>query len=67
MTDERKSQHDDERVEDLDIGEEEARGVVGGKKVRKAGGNQQEYYEIKLEDVLISGYQSGGSEGSNAK
>ena len=34
--------------------------------VRKAGTEQQDYYVIKLEDVLISSYQSGGSEGSQA-
>jgi type VI secretion system secreted protein Hcp len=34
--------------------------------LRKAGGDQQPYYTIKLTDVLISSYQSGGSEGSNA-
>ena len=31
--------------------------------VRKAGGKQQEYYTVTLEDILISGYQSGGSGG----
>ena len=34
--------------------------------VRKSGGEPQDFYLIKLEDVLISSYQSGGSEGSNA-
>ena len=34
--------------------------------VRKAGGDQQDYYVIKLEDILCSSYQSGGSEGSSA-
>jgi type VI secretion system secreted protein Hcp len=34
--------------------------------VRKAGKDQQEYYVIKLSDNLVSSYQSGGSEGSNA-
>lgn len=34
--------------------------------VRKAGKEQQEYYIIKLSDNLVSSYQSGGSEGSNA-
>jgi type VI secretion system secreted protein Hcp len=34
--------------------------------VRKAGKEQQEYYVIKLSDNLVSSYQSGGSEGSNA-
>lgn len=35
--------------------------------VSKAGaGEQQEYYTIILNDVLVSSYQSGGTEGSNA-
>jgi type VI secretion system secreted protein Hcp len=34
--------------------------------VRKAGTEQQEYYIVKLSDTLVSSYQSGGSEGSNA-
>ncbi|PWT92716.1 MAG: type VI secretion system tube protein Hcp [Blastocatellia bacterium] len=34
--------------------------------VRKQGGEQQEYLKIKLTDVLISSYQSGGSEGSHS-
>jgi type VI secretion system secreted protein Hcp len=34
--------------------------------VRKAGKEQQEYYIVKLSDTLVSSYQSGGSEGSNA-
>ncbi len=34
--------------------------------VRKAGKEQQEYYIVKLSDMLVSSYQSGGSEGSNA-
>src|SRR3954465_4827653 len=29
--------------------------------VRKAGGNQNEYYVIKPQDCLVSSYQSGGS------
>jgi type VI secretion system secreted protein Hcp len=29
--------------------------------VRKAGGEQQDYYKITLEDVLVSSYQNGGS------
>lgn len=29
--------------------------------VRKQGGDQQEYYTIKLEDVVVTSYQSGGS------
>jgi type VI secretion system secreted protein Hcp len=34
--------------------------------VRKAGRDQLEYYIVKLSDTLVSSYQSGGSEGSNA-
>jgi type VI secretion system secreted protein Hcp len=34
--------------------------------VRKAGGDQQDYYVITMTDLLVSSYQSGGSEGSNA-
>jgi len=34
--------------------------------VRKSGNDPQDYYIIKLEDVLVSSYQSGGSEGSSA-
>ena len=37
--------------------------------VRKAGGNDSEskpFYKVILEDTLISSFQSGGSEGSNA-
>lgn len=34
--------------------------------VRKQGGDQQEYYTITLEDVLVSSYQSGGSSGGGA-
>jgi type VI secretion system secreted protein Hcp len=33
--------------------------------VRKAGKSQQEFLVVKLEDVLISGYQTGGSSGSD--
>jgi type VI secretion system secreted protein Hcp len=33
---------------------------------RKSGGDQQEYYKVTLEDLLVSSYQSGGSEGSNS-
>ena len=32
---------------------------------RKAGGKQEEYLKIKLTDVLVSSYQTGGSGGSN--
>ena len=31
--------------------------------VRKAGGSQQEYLKIKLNDILVSSYAIGGSEG----
>jgi type VI secretion system secreted protein Hcp len=34
--------------------------------VRKAGGDQHDYYLVTMEDLLVSSYQSGGSEGSNA-
>ena len=34
--------------------------------VRKAGGEQQEYLKIKMEEVMISGYQAGGNEGGGA-
>lgn len=34
--------------------------------VRKAGDKQEDYYQVLIEDVLISSYQSGGSDGSNA-
>jgi type VI secretion system secreted protein Hcp len=34
--------------------------------VRKSGGSQEEYYKVTMEDLLVSSYQSGGSEGSNA-
>jgi type VI secretion system secreted protein Hcp len=32
-------------------------------KARKAGGNQQQYYEIKLEDCLVSSYQTSAGPG----
>ena len=32
--------------------------------VRKAGGQQMEYFKVKLTDVLISSYQAGGTQGS---
>ncbi len=32
--------------------------------VRKAGKDQQEFYTVKLEDILVSSYQSGGHGGS---
>jgi type VI secretion system secreted protein Hcp len=34
--------------------------------VRKQGGDQQDFYVVTLEDFIISSYQTGGSEGSNA-
>ena len=34
--------------------------------VRKAGRDQLEYYIVKLSDILVSSYQTGGSEGANA-
>jgi type VI secretion system secreted protein Hcp len=34
--------------------------------VRKSGGDQQDYYKLTLEDILVSSYQSGGSSGANA-
>lgn len=34
--------------------------------VRKAGGDQQEYLTITMNDVIISSYQTGGSSGSEA-
>lgn len=32
--------------------------------VRKQGGEQQEYYTLTMDDLLVSSYQSGGSSGS---
>jgi hypothetical protein len=54
MTDPQKYEKSDEQVEDLDVSKEEAEDVTGGG--RKAGGKQQEYLHIKLEDVQISSY-----------
>jgi len=34
--------------------------------VRKAGKDQHDYYVIKMEDLLVSSFQSGGSEGSSS-
>ena len=34
--------------------------------VRKAGGDQQDYYTVTMTDLLVSSYQSGGSSGSDA-
>jgi type VI secretion system secreted protein Hcp len=33
--------------------------------VRKQGGDQQEFYTITMEDLLVSSYQSGGHSGGN--
>ena len=55
MSDERKSQQADERVEDLDVSPEDAHEVKGGGgKKKKPAGDQQTYYEVKLSDTLIS-------------
>ena len=51
MSEEQKSQQADEHVEDLDVKQSEAEEVKGG---RKAGGKQQEYYKVTLEDIIIS-------------
>ncbi len=32
---------------------------------RKAGGDQQEYFKVTFEDVMVSSYQAGGSGGSD--
>jgi len=34
--------------------------------VRKAGGDQQEYYVVKMEDLLVSSYDSAGEEAGDA-
>jgi type VI secretion system secreted protein Hcp len=34
--------------------------------VRKQGGDQQEYYTITMEDLLVSSYQSGGHSGGHS-
>ena len=54
MSEEQKSQQDDERVEDLDVAKDEAEEVKGG---RKAGGKQEDYLVVKLEDIQISSWQ----------
>jgi hypothetical protein len=51
MSDQKKSQETDEQVEDLEVGKDEAKDVKGG---RKAGKGQQEYLEVKMEDIIIS-------------
>lgn len=35
--------------------------------VRKQGKDQQEYYKVTLEDILVSSYQSGGHEGGDSR
>jgi hypothetical protein len=54
MSDEQKPQEADEQVEDLEVGKEDAQDVKGG---RKAGKEQHEYLEVKLENVQITSYQ----------
>jgi type VI protein secretion system component Hcp len=56
MSEEQKSQQADDHVEDLDVEQSEAEEVKGGLTSRKAGGKQQEYLQVKLEDVQISSY-----------
>jgi type VI secretion system secreted protein Hcp len=34
--------------------------------VRKAGGDQHDYYKLTLEDLMVSSYMSGGHEGGNS-
>jgi type VI secretion system secreted protein Hcp len=34
--------------------------------VRKAGGKQEDYYVVKMADLLVSSYQSGGHAGGNS-
>jgi hypothetical protein len=46
------------KVEDLGV--KNARAIAGG---RKAGGSQQEYMIVKLEDILITGVQPGTTSG----
>lgn len=33
--------------------------------VRKAGGNQEEYYKVKMTDLLVSSFSNGGSDGDS--
>jgi hypothetical protein len=54
MSEEQKSQQAEEQVEDLDVTKEESEDVKGG---RKAGKEQHEYLEVKLENVQITSYQ----------
>ena len=41
----------------VELSEAELQQVAGGK---KAGTNQQEFLKIKMEDILISSYSTGG-------
>lgn len=53
MDDNQKSQQQaEEQIEDLDVEKSEAEEVKGG--VRKAGGKQEDYYVVKMSDILIS-------------
>jgi hypothetical protein len=54
MSEEQKSEQRDEQVEDLDVTPEESEVVKGG---RKAGKGQQEYLQVKMEDVIITSVQ----------
>ena len=53
MSEEPRKEKLDEPVEDLDVTDVEAEDVKGG---RKAGKGQQEYFQVKLEDVQITSY-----------
>ena len=57
MSEERNPQQDDEQVEDLDVAESESKDVKGGAAQRKAGKGQQDYLQVKMEDVIITSYQ----------
>ena len=46
-----------------DLSPKDAKTVVGG---RKAGGTQTDYLVVKLNDVIVTGVTSTGSEGSNS-
>jgi hypothetical protein len=51
--DQRNTEEREEHVEDLDVSQDEANDVKGG---RKAGKGQQEYMEVKLQDAQITSY-----------
>lgn len=53
MDAERKPEEREEEIKDLDIPKDEAEDVKGG---RKAGKGQQEYFEVKLENVQITSW-----------